>query len=102
MTELFLTGESGSMMPVTFDGCFGWFHPASSGRAGAAVLLCPGASQDFSNGYRPFRLLAARLAEAGYATLRFDYPGTGDSAEPGSANLWAAWQESITKAASWL
>jgi pimeloyl-ACP methyl ester carboxylesterase len=103
MTELFLTGEpEGIMTQVTFDGCFGWFHPASSGRAGTAVLLCAGAGQDFSNGYRPFRLLAARLAKAGYATLRFDYQGTGDSAEPGSANLWAAWQESITRAASWL
>ncbi|MDE2318291.1 MAG: hypothetical protein KGK02_01170 [Rhodospirillales bacterium] len=91
------------MIPVVFENCFGWFHPPPSDRSGGtAVLLCPGASQDFSNGYRPFRLLAEHLAEAGYPTLRFDYPGTGDSADPESNNLWEVWQQSISRAATWL
>lgn len=103
MNELSSASRPGSTLPVVFSNCVGWFHPTPSGRAGGtAALLCAGASQDFSNGYRPFRLLANHLAEAGYPALRFDYPGTGDSADPDCANLWEAWQESITVAAAWL
>jgi pimeloyl-ACP methyl ester carboxylesterase len=103
MTDLFAQGPVKGMTPVVFGGCFGWFHPGPSGAAsGTAVLLCAGASEDFCNGYRPFRLLADRLAAAGYPALRFDHPGTGDSAEPRLTNLWAAWQENLAAAADWL
>ena len=103
MNDLSSPAPADGMVPVIFGDCFGWFHPASSGRAsGTAALLCPGISEDFCNGYRPFRLLADRLAGAGYPALRFDYPGTGDSADPCRANLWEAWQQSLAAAAAWL
>jgi alpha-beta hydrolase superfamily lysophospholipase len=95
--------ESMIMTPVRFNGCFGWFHQNwVVGSVRPAVLLCSGISQDFSNGYRPFRLLANHLAQLGHPVLRFDYAGIGDSAEPDGVNLWQVWQENTAQAALWL
>lgn len=103
MTEFHISEKVSGMIPVNVADSFGWFHPASSCHTGGtAILFCQGATQDFSNGYRPFRLLAEHLAEAGYPALRYDYPGTGDSANAGSENLWEVWQESLLLAATWL
>jgi alpha-beta hydrolase superfamily lysophospholipase len=90
------------MVPVTFAGCFGWFHPPAAPGRDVAALLCPGLGQDGSTGYRSFRLLADRLAAAGYPALRFDYPGTGDSCDTDAADLWTAWLDSIDRALDWL
>ena len=69
-------------IPVAFDGCFGWLHTPPDGLArDTAVLLCPGILKDAMLAHCSWRLLADRLAEAGYTTLRFDYPGTGDSCD---------------------
>jgi alpha-beta hydrolase superfamily lysophospholipase len=65
--------------PVTFDGLFGWFHPAA-GRRG--VVLCGAHGFEQMAAYRPWRVLAEDLAAAGCPTLRFDYPGEGDSGDP--------------------
>jgi len=54
-------------------------------------------------GFFPLRLIAERLAEAGFATLRLQYDGTGDSAGRGDAeHRVAAWQASIQSAAELL
>ena len=91
------------MLPVVFNGCFGWLHPGRpENRYDIAVLLCAGVGQDFTNGYRPFRLLANYLSAAGYPTLRFDYLRTGDSADIDSKNLWQVWLDNIDFACSWL
>jgi pimeloyl-ACP methyl ester carboxylesterase len=91
------------MLPVSFDGCFGWLHPASDGRGSrVGVLLCQGLKSDALTGYRSFRLLANALAKEGYPTLRFDYPGTGDSCDPDAAEHWTAWRQSIHSAVDWL
>lgn len=57
---------------------FGVLHPAT-GRARAALLLCPPLLHEHVRSYRFFSLLAGELAGAGVACLRFDYYGTGDS-----------------------
>ncbi|CAH2906530.1 MAG: hypothetical protein CPSOU_0378 [uncultured Paraburkholderia sp.] len=84
------------MRPVVFDGQFGWLHPAAGPHG---VVLCYPFGYDALCTYRGMRRLAERLAARGIAVLRFDYPGTGDSAgdasEPGR---WRAWIDSITKA----
>ncbi|AFT85947.1 alpha/beta fold hydrolase [Paraburkholderia phenoliruptrix] len=88
------------MRPVVFDGQFGWLHPAAGPHG---VVLCYPFGYDALCTYRGMRRLAERLAARGIAVLRFDYPGTGDSAgdasEPGR---WRAWIDSITKAVALL
>jgi alpha-beta hydrolase superfamily lysophospholipase len=92
------------MRPVVIGGCFGWLHaPSASETADVAVLLCPALCSDGLTAHRQFRLLAKSLANAGYPTLRFDYPGTGDSCDSEcDADLWTIWLRSIHAAADWL
>ncbi|WP_322050922.1 alpha/beta hydrolase [Paraburkholderia bannensis] len=77
------------MKPVVFEGAFGWLHPAD-GHTG--VVLCNPFGYDALCTHRGWRKLAERLAAAGLPTLRFDYPGTGDSAgmedDPGRVEVW--------------
>lgn len=62
---------------------FGIFHPSESVSHGrGSVLICPPFGQEALRSHRFFRVLADRLARAGFSVLRFDYYGTGDS--PGS------------------
>jgi len=64
-------------LPVSFGGCFGWLHPAAGRRA---VVICGPDGYEALCVHRPLGRFAAALAEAGLPALRFDYPGTGDSA----------------------
>lgn len=77
------------MTPVVFEGCFGWLHPAA-GRRG--VVLCAPYGNEALTTHRAWRAFAERLAGAGLPTLRFDYPGTGDSVgdeeDPGRLRAW--------------
>lgn len=45
----------------------------------AAVLLCNPFGEEAARAHRAYRVLAGKLQDAGYAALRFDYSGTGDS-----------------------
>lgn len=56
----------------------GRLHHASPQRD-TAVVIVVGGPQYRVGSHRQFHLLAQHLAEAGYATLRFDYRGMGDS-----------------------
>ncbi len=88
---------------VRFGQCFGWLHIPPGGRSnGTAIILCAGLSADGLTGYRPLRLLANALAAAGYPTLRFDYPGTGNSGDCDTPDAWMLWRSSIHAAIDWL
>jgi alpha-beta hydrolase superfamily lysophospholipase len=71
-------------MPHVFDApagsCFAWFHPAQGPSRSTGVVLCRPMGYEALCSYRTYSLLADTLAQAGFDVLRFDYPGTGDSA----------------------
>lgn len=59
---------------------YGVFHPPSgTSIKHEAVLLCPPFGQEYMRSHRAFRQLALILSKKGYAVMRFDYRGTGDS-----------------------
>ncbi len=102
--DLDADGRGASMQSVVIGGCFGWLHlPAAAASARTAVLLCPALRDEGLAAHGQFRRLAQTLAAAGYPTLRFDYPGTGDSCDVDpTVELWAAWRQSVHDAADWL
>jgi pimeloyl-ACP methyl ester carboxylesterase len=86
--------------PVVFDGQFGWLHPASGPHG---VVVCYPFGYDSLCTYRGMRRLAERLAARGMPVLRFDYPGTGDSAgETSEPGRWRAWIDSVKQAVALL
>jgi pimeloyl-ACP methyl ester carboxylesterase len=91
------------MQAITFGDCFGWLHDGSaSSGSDIGVVLCTGLGRDSATAHRSFRLLADRLCADGYPTVRFDYPGTGDSCEIATADSWAAWENGVNLAADTL
>ena len=65
-----------SLQAVTFGPCFGMYHDAA-GDTGI-VLLAPFGVEALAC-HKSMRLLAEDCAARGFPTLRFDFPGTGDS-----------------------
>jgi pimeloyl-ACP methyl ester carboxylesterase len=112
--------------PVVLNGNFGWLHAEPETAGGdVAILLCPPLSWDALHSHHSLRRLADAFAALGYPTLRFNYPGTGDSQDPtapdqfypgqdetgpyasqietgGTGDYWSLWQDSLNQAAVWL
>ncbi len=86
-----------------FPPVFAAFHPGAGPKRRRAVLLCPPFGWEDMCSYRSRRDWAEHLAQAGYSTLRFDFPGSGDSAgDPTDPGQLDAWAHALTAAASWL
>jgi alpha-beta hydrolase superfamily lysophospholipase len=82
---------------------FAFLHTAADPVSTTAVLICPPFGWEDMCCYRIRREWAERLARAGYATLRIDLPGSGDSAgAPGDPGQLDAWTQGVTDAARWL
>ncbi len=82
--------------PIVFAGCLGWYHP---GQAQLGVVLCGPHGYEELCVHRHWRALAQRLSEQDLPTLRFDYPGTGDSVDDDETpDRVRAWVESISDA----
>jgi pimeloyl-ACP methyl ester carboxylesterase len=71
---------------------FGIYSPPGGGRIRkCGVVICSPIGHEYIHSYRAFRQLAYQLARAGFAVLRFDYYGCGDSsgdAREASVRQW--------------
>jgi len=79
---------------------FGALHqPQRLRPRSTAVLLCNPFGEEASRAHRTYRVLATQLERAGYAALRFDYSGTGDSVGDSGAATVDAWVGDVASAA---
>lgn len=73
---------------------FGVVHIPEGGQAKAGVVLCSSMGKEHVDTYRGLKLLAQELSAAGFAVLRFDYFGVGDSGgeqnDPAAVDGWLA------------
>jgi alpha-beta hydrolase superfamily lysophospholipase len=61
---------------------FGWLHrPTGRPAAGVGLVICKPFGYEATCSHRSVRAFAEAAADLGVATLRFDYLGTGDSAD---------------------
>lgn len=82
---------------------FGCFHPASAPvREGSAIVICQPLGQEYIRCHRMLRVLAAQLAQAGVAVLRFDYYGCGDSRGDGEEATLSRCVEDLGEAVRFL
>lgn len=83
---------------------FAMYHaPAPGAEDRAAVLFCAPFGWEDMGSYPIRRVWARRLAAAGHPVLRFDLPGSGQSAgTPGDPEQLRSWLTAIAGAASWL
>lgn len=79
---------------------FGLRHAPSGAARQTAVLVCPPWGPEYMRSYRGLRMVATRLAAAGYETLRFDYSGTGDSEGMALDARLEHWLDDIATAAA--
>lgn len=79
----------------------GAFHSPQRLRArSAAVLLCNPFGEEAARAHRIYRVLATQLERAGYACLRFDFSGTGDSSGDAHDATIEQWLRDLATAAA--
>ncbi len=82
---------------------FAWLHRPADAVAEHGVLICPPLGHEQVHSHRSLRHLANNLAAQGFAVLRLDYHGTGDSGGTEyDPLLLAAWQVNVNDAVEWL
>jgi pimeloyl-ACP methyl ester carboxylesterase len=90
--------------PTYFDSgdhrLFGWLHQPSFGTArGTGLVICNPFGFEAVCSHRSLRTVAAMAAGVGIPTLRFDYQGTGDSADiDPHANQLEVWSNDVLAA----
>lgn len=77
--------------------------PETGDTCTTAVLLLPAFGWDNDTSYRARRVWATVLAQAGFPTLRFDLPGTEESAGSSlAAGRFQSWRTAVRDTAHWL
>lgn len=93
------------MHPVDFGGHFGWLCeplPAVGGNGRSGIVLCGPLGHEALWLHQTMRSLTDRLAARGFAVLRFDYAGTGDSIDIGGLLEPGRWVDEAVEAVSFL
>ena len=86
--------------PVSIGQNFGWLHHANGDRG---VVMCAAMGYEALCAHQSWRVLADKLAAAGLPTLRFDYPGAGDSLDDANDPMpYDSWRRSIKEATAWM
>jgi len=82
---------------------FAWLHLAKDIESEHGVLICPPLGHEQVHSHRTLRHLADRLAVQGFAVMRFDYHGTGDSdGTEFDPQRLTTWQANVNDAVEWL
>ncbi|MFO1115606.1 MAG: alpha/beta fold hydrolase [Beijerinckiaceae bacterium] len=81
--------------PVAFEGCFGYLHPAGGD---VGIVVCAPWAYEALCAHRALAEFAESLAANGYPTLRFDYPGAGNSRGDLAARSVEDWVASVSSA----
>jgi alpha-beta hydrolase superfamily lysophospholipase len=74
---------------------FGAYHSPKLSNRREGIVLCSPFGQENMRAHRSLRRLAINLSNLGYAVLRFDYRGTGDSAGTLDGVTADDWQQDI-------
>ncbi|MXN45074.1 alpha/beta fold hydrolase [Shinella kummerowiae] len=87
-------------LPVTFAGTVGLYTPAAASATPsdiAVLFLSPWGFEEMCT-RKLWRLIAERVAVHGVASLRFDYPGTGDALDAPEEQCLETWSQAILEA----
>jgi pimeloyl-ACP methyl ester carboxylesterase len=96
-----MLGESPISIKIYYFGpadrpLLGALHQAARlRRSSVAVLLCNPMGEEATRAHRLYRVMASQIEHAGYAAMRFDYSGTGDSAGADAEATLDAWLSDI-------
>ncbi len=86
--------------PVTFSGTVGLFMPAAGKATATGVLFVSPWGLEEMCMRKFWRVVADALAYQGIASLRFDYPGTGDALDRNDyAGGLSIWEDCVVEAA---
>jgi alpha-beta hydrolase superfamily lysophospholipase len=97
-------GTSSVARPFYFESgegrLFGWLHtPSGELKSGLAVVICNPFGYETICAHRSLREFAEQIAAAGHPVLRFDYLGTGDSADMDpAADCIPRWKQDVIAA----
>lgn len=97
------TRQKAAAQPVSFAGTFGLFQSANSvsptvARNAAVLFLPPWGFEELCT-HKLFRVMAEEFAADGIASLRFDYPGTGDALDDDAGTMTLdVWYNTISAA----